>query len=100
MFKLSKMRLFKDKKGILGQLDNIVQTVGFLAIFAAIMLIVLSNFRTSANNTDATNAINNATLGIANTFNQFPLFGTILGLMLIIGVVFLMIRGNKGGGVV
>ena len=90
-----------NKKGILGQLAGTIQMVGFLAIFGAVMVIVLSNVQNATTDTNALNAIKNATAGIGNTFAQLPLFGTILGLMLILGVVFLLVRGGgagKGGG--
>ena len=88
-----------NKKGILGQLAGTIQMVGFLAIFGAVMVIVLSNVQNATTDTNALNAIKNATAGIGNTFAQLPLFGTILGLMLILGVVFLLVRGgNIGGG--
>jgi len=52
---------------------------------------------TYGTNSQANNAILNTTGGINNTFAQFPLFGTILGLLLIVSIVFLLVRskGNK-----
>ena len=87
-------KLLKDKKGILGNLGGIFQQLAFLGIFGAIMLVILANLNDSISDTTASSAITNATMGIANVFGQFPLFGTILGLLLIVGVVFLLVRGG------
>jgi asparagine N-glycosylation enzyme membrane subunit Stt3 len=87
-----------NKKGILGQLGDIFQQLAFIGIFGAIVLIMLANLNSSVSDTTAKSAIQNTTLSIANTFGQFPLFGTILGLMLIVGLVFVLFRGGKVGG--
>ncbi len=90
-----------DKKGqLLGQLGGTFQQLAFLGIFGAIMLVILTELNSSISDTDATNAIQNVTLGIGNVFKQFPLFGTILGLLLIVGVVFLLVRGSGQGSIV
>lgn len=92
-------KIYIGNKGqLLGGLTGTFQQITFLAIFGAVMLIILANLRTSTTNTDAQNAIDNATRSISNTFAQLPLFGTILGLLLIVGIVFLLIRGTRGGG--
>ena len=88
----------RNKGQLLSGLTGTFQQITFLAIFGAVMLIILANLRTSVTNTDATNAIDNATRSISNVFAQLPLFGTILGLLLIVGIVFLLIRGTRGGG--
>ena len=95
------MRLIKklNKKGILGDLGGIFQQLAFLGIFGAIMLVILANLNASISDTTASSAITNATYGIANVFGQFPLFGTILGLLLIVGVVFLLVRGGSKSSV-
>ena len=67
------------------------------------MLIILANLRTAIPATTAGNnmsrfAIDNATASIGNVFVQLPLFGTILGLLLIVGIVFLLVRGKGSSG--
>jgi len=94
------MKLIKDKKGILDNLGGIFQQLAFLGIFGAIMLVVLVSLKDSlpqATTQDniTVSAISNTTLAISNIFGQFPLFGTILGLLLIVGVVFLLVRGGN-----
>ena len=90
-----------NKKGqLLGQLGGTFQQLAFLGIFGAIMLVILTELNSTISDTDATNAIQNVSLGIGNVFKQFPLFGTILGLLLIVGVVFLLVRGTGKGSVV
>jgi hypothetical protein len=90
-----------NKKGqLLGQLGLTFQQLTFIGIFGAIMLVILTELNSTISDTDATNAIQNVTLGIGNVFKQFPLFGTILGLLLIVGVVFLLVRGSGRGSVV
>ena len=98
------MKLIKNKKGILGNLGGIFQQLAFLGIFGAIMLVVLSSLkdtitRGSLGNNASHDALSNTTLGIGNVFAQFPLFGTILGLLLIVGVVFLLVRGGDKSSV-
>ena len=89
-----------NKKGILGSLGGIFQQLAFLGIFGAIMLVVLASLKDSlpaitAQDNITVSALSNTTLGIANVFGQFPLFGTILGLLLIVGIVFLLVRGGS-----
>jgi hypothetical protein len=87
-----------NKRGILGQLGDVFQQLAFVGIFGAVMLIILANLNSSISDTSAKAGIQNVTLSISNTFAQFPLFGTILGLMLIVGLVFTLFRGTKTGG--
>ena len=91
-----------NKKGLLSQMGGVFQTIAFTAIFGAVILIVLATMRADKANqlyAQFNYTLDNATAGISNTFAQLPLFGTILGLMLILGVVFLLVRGgNIGGG--
>lgn len=47
---------------------------------------------------NAQNAIDNSTRSINNTFQQLPLFGTIVGLLLIIGLIFVIFRYGKEQG--
>lgn len=96
MIEEGKKRMKMNKKGqLLGQIGGTFQQIAFLGIFGAIMLIILANLNNSISDTTATNAINNATLSISNVFAQLPLFGTILGLLLIVGIVFLLVRGGR-----
>ena len=46
----------------------------------------------------AQNAIDNSTRSINNTFVQLPLFGTILGLLLVVGIIIILFRfrGREG----
>jgi len=93
-----------NKKGILGSLGGIFQQLAFLGIFGAIMLVVLASLQSTmpavtSDNNITRSAISNTTLAIANVFGQFPLFGTILGLLLIVGVVFLLVRGGSKSSV-
>ncbi len=96
-----------NKKGqLLGQLGGTFQQLAFIGILGAILLVVLVELRDDAVGTQAINstgtfgvnqtfeAINGTILGIGYVFKQFPLFGTILGLLLIVGVVFLLVRGS------
>ena len=86
-----------NKKGqVLGLLGNVFQQLLFIGMLGAIIVIIFAQLYSSTSNTDAKNAIQNATVAVGNTFAQFPLFGTILGLMLILGLVFLVVRGREG----
>jgi hypothetical protein len=91
-----------NKRGILGQLGDVFQQLAFVGIFGAVMLIILANLNSSlpaisVMDNMTKGAITNTTLSISNTFAQFPLFGTILGLMLIVGLVFTLFRGTQSG---
>jgi hypothetical protein len=101
------MKRKMNKKGqLLGQLGLTFQELTFVGILGAIFLVVLVELRDDTVGKQAINstgtfgvnqtfeALNGTILGIGNVFKQFPLFGTILGLLLIVGVVFLLVRGN------
>ena len=94
----------KNRKGqLLGQLGGTFQQIAFLGIFGAIMIIILVGLndtisRGTTSDNQTSDAIANATLSIANVFEQLPLFGTILGLLLIVGIVFLLVRRRDMGG--
>lgn len=79
-----------------------VLAVGVAAIIGAVILLVLNGFVTSSTvlaNSATANALNNGIGGIGNIFAQFPLLGTIIGLMLILGVVlFFFYNKSKGDG--
>lgn len=92
------------KAQLLGQVGGTFQQIAFLAIFGSVILVILSQINSSIayghyGNNASKLAIDNVTRGMGNFFAQLPLFGTILGLLLIVGIVFLLIRGSRGSAV-
>lgn len=76
-----------------------VWAVVLLAIFAAVGVLVLSEFRATLTAGTQTDVVDNGTLAIANVTKQLPTVGIIVGVMLIIGAVVLMAVyfGKRGG---
>ena len=78
-----------------------VMAIGVAAIVGAVVLLVLNGMQSSSSvtaNSATYNALGNGISGIGNIFTQFPLLGTVVGLVLILGVVlyFFYGRNNKG----
>ena len=82
-------------------IDDIAPTVlavGVAAIVGAVVLLVLNGVQTSSSvtvNSLTYNALNNGSSGISNVFAQFPLLGTVIGLVLILGVVLYFFYGGR-----
>jgi hypothetical protein len=103
---MSWLRAFKDKVAKAFSVDDIAPTVmaiGVSAIVGAVVLLVLVGVQNSSSVTAGSataNALTASILGIGNIFAQYPLLGTVVGLVLVLGVVlyFFYGRGNKEGG--
>ncbi len=77
-----------------------VMAIGVAGIVGAVVLLVLNGMQTSSSviaNSATYNALGNGVSGIGNIFTQFPLLGTVVGLVLILGVVLYFFYGGKGG---
>ena len=87
-----------------GDIAPTVMQVGVAAIVGAVVLLVLNGMVTSSSVTAGSataNALNNGISGIGNIFTQFPLMGTVIGLVLILGIVLFFFYGRteaKGSG--
>lgn len=92
----------KTKKGViqLNQITPILITL-LIAGFVIGIAVIASGELVTELGTNATHTLNPGALAVNNTigavFNlssQLPLFGTIIGLFIILGIIFLLVRGN------
>ena len=76
-----------------------VWAVVLLAIFAAVGVLVLSEFRSTLSAGTQQDVVDNGTLAIANVTKQLPTVGIIVGVLLIVGAVVLIARyfGTRQG---
>lgn len=85
------------KKGII-QINEIVPILVTLLIIAfviGISVLASSQFRdTLTAGTVEFDAVNNTIAAMFNLSEQLPLFGTIIGLFIILGVIFLLVRAR------
>jgi hypothetical protein len=87
----------------LNEIPGVVMAVGISVIIGVIVVLILLGLQSTgsiASNSIANGIINNGISGASNIFAQYPLLGTIIGLLLILAVViFFFYRGRTGEGV-
>lgn len=81
------------------QAPGFVWALVLLAIFAAVGVLVLAEFRSTLSAGDQQAVVDNGTLAISNVTKQLPTVGIIVGVTLIIGAVVLIAVyfGRRGG---
>lgn len=91
------MKKLFGRKGVI-QVNQIVPIIITLVVIAFVIGIgVLSASELRDQLTSATpeyNAVNNTIGGMFNLSAQLPLFGTIVGLFIILGIIFLLVRAK------
>lgn len=98
MYKSLRYREYK-KKGViqLNQIVPILVTILIIAFVLGISVLAATEFRDQlTTNSPEYNAVNNTIGAMFNLSAQLPLFGTIVGLFIILGVIFLLVRGRVG----
>lgn len=92
-----KMKLPKKGQLGIGDIPIIVRVMIVAGIFLAVGAIVLSNIdNTTVAGTAEDNAVKNASLGLLNIATNMPLIGTIVGLVIVLGVVLLIGASRRG----
>jgi len=94
---MSKLMKRMDKKGqlTLGDLPGVVRAIIVVGVFLVVGAIVMKNIDdTTTAGTNEDNAVKNVSTSILNIATNMPLVGTIVGLVIVLGIVLLIgIRG-------
>jgi len=91
MFRLNKKGLgFRD-------LLPIGLTIGVLVLVLGMFSMVLTKTEESVNNTNTTTIINYGQETFKNLVSQLPTVGTLVGVLIIIGIVFAVFLKKRGG---
>jgi hypothetical protein len=93
------MKMFNRKKGAIGfgDIAGIALAVGLGLLVMAAIAIAVAAFQTSAtasNYTQAVSVLGNTSSFFVNFATQLPTIGTVLGVMLLVGVVLAAIGGG------
>ena len=86
-----------------GDIPELVFGLGIGAIIAAVVLLVMASLQSSSSvaaGSSTYNALGNGITGVGNVLAQYPLIGTVAGLVILLGfVVYAFYRRNaKEGG--
>lgn len=87
------------KKGQIGigDIPNVVRVIIVGGIFLAVGLIVMANMSSSVlNDFNANETVKNVSAGLLNISTNMPLIGTIVGLVIVLGVVLLIGASRRG----
>ena len=93
--------LFIGKKGAmgLGDVPGIFITLVFIVAVGVAAYLILEGLGNSTTDASATNAINNFTLAMDNVVTYAPVWGTLIGVAVLIGIVLFAFQFGKNRGV-
>lgn len=89
-----------NKKGALtlGDVPNVFLALVFIVTIGVAGYLVLAGLTASTSDTSALAAINNFTLSMDNVVGFAPVWGTIIGVAVLIGIVLVSFRFGRGSG--
>lgn len=79
----------QNRKGIVSLGDMPALFMGIILSLAVGIagFLIITGLADSTTNTDATNAANNATAALSNTFDYLPTVGIVVGVAILLGIV-------------